>query len=159
MNVQHVGQMLVGAIGIYVVMAACSAAGTGSDTPTGAPPGSPPPSGTAPPGATSTTGLTNPVPTASAAPGTTPTAYVTNCDKTYSFGGFTWRYAQRDFVGATKADLASVVVLIDYPDTVNHPPGFNTVVTAPYVKDGSVAYVCGLDSSSSTPSSITFVKP
>lgn len=142
---------------LYLAMAACSAS-DGSHGPAAS-------EATDEAGASSgglLDAITNPVPSATAAPETsTRTVSTEPCDKTYVQGGLTWRYATHDYPGATAADLAHVVVLIDYgiASSVNRPNGYNQTTAVPMLRDGSAAFICGVDGQSATLASVTFIRP
>lgn len=158
---------------VYVGMAACSAADTGSQRLAGAGGSSAGPAsigGSA--GLSGGTGgglvdsgldaiadaLTDPVGDADAAPSAVVTA---QCDKTFraAGAGYDTLYAEASFSGATVNDLAAVRVVLNYAEAPQIP-GYTAAASIPQLRPGFAAVLCGYDLASSViPSSVTFILP
>lgn len=138
MRWKQVAGASLGAMAVYVVVAACASNGVD--------PGR---------GGGSTTSdaralldaiidaVTDPVPDVRAAPLET---YVEPCNKPYACGGSSCVYAEHQFAGKSVADLRTVVGMISV--SANPPiPGYTHVNTVVYLRDGAAAVQCGLASS------------
>jgi hypothetical protein len=76
-------------------------------------------------------------------------------------GGGTYLYVEKSYPGKTVADLSAVRVVLNYPSSVAYlrPPGYDSQVTLPWIKDGSVAVLCGPQGSQYVADSVTFISP
>lgn len=147
---RHAPKVLLAGFAVYLAMAACSAAGRSF------------PGATRDPDAEAeldetgdvitkavdalVDGVKNPVGEAAAAPeiATEP------CDKTNG----SYVYAEHDFPGRSKTDLARVLVLIEGAPAPP-VPGYTSYLQSPYIKDGAVIAICG--SSAAAATSATFI--
>lgn len=149
MKAKSVVQKVAGAVVVYVVVAACGAAGSS-------------PTGTVDPTVRDGSdvfdgvvdaivdGVVDPVGEANAGP--VPPEVVTEpCNKTYACGSLTCRYAEHAFPGKTAEDLAASVVGVGDLDTSAHrPPGYSRQgAVALFLRDGSAAAGCGVDTAPS----------
>ncbi len=76
-------------------------------------------------------------------------------------GSQIYSIAEKSFPGMTAAELSSVRVIFNYPASVGflHPPGYLSAISSPWVKDGSVAVLCGPKGTLYEAMSVTFVGP
>jgi len=159
-------KILIAGCAVYVGMAACSAADTGSQRLAGAGGSS---AGTVSIGGTGgglvdsgldaiADALTDPVGDADAAPSAVVTA---QCDRTFRGAGASYDtlYAEAAFAGMGVNDLADVRVVLNYAEA-QQIPGYTAAASIPQLRPGFAAVLCGYDLASSViPSSVTFILP
>ncbi len=163
MNYGNAGRIFCGAVAVYLVMAACSAAGSigaSGDGGTGVAVGAPEPNGTRSPEASPLDAFVSPVPTAQAAPAAALEESTEPCSKHYADGalaGFQYAYAEHAYAGASVASLGSVAAIATVP-AGNGPPGYTQASFPVWVRAGTVAAVCGVVGNAAIATSITFVR-
>ena len=137
--------LLAGSV-IYVVIAACSSSSDGG-------------SGWVKNGGGGSSffdALTDPVPEAQAGE---PQVADEPCSQTDQYSGQTFYYAEHLYPGKTRAQLALVHALLNFPASAGAMPGYASMSSAQtYVADGKVAVLCGYDSTVASYTA-TFVLP
>ena len=72
------------------------------------------------------------------------------CDKSFTSGAATVKYAEHNYPGAKMADLVNVMVIL--PGSSVGPSGYSILSTATHVRDGAAVALCG------SATSVTFVR-
>jgi hypothetical protein len=100
--------------------------------------------------------LSDPVPEAQAGE---PQVNDETCTLTFQYSGMTQYYAEHLYPGKTRAQLALVRTLVNFPTNGSVLPGYASTASAQtYVDDGKVAVWCGSDAKASS-YTVTFVLP
>lgn len=167
MRMGEAGRALVGAVAVYVAMAACSAAsetreklssGGASGQSAGGSAGTAEDSSVLDAFADAALEVydaaTDPVGDAQAAP----IVVTANCDLEWDVGAGSFLIAEAQFPGKTVNDLASVITYRKAGPGETLPDGYGHMSVGHYLRDGYVAVSCGPDSSGPY-DTVTFVLP